>query len=163
MPPFIQWVFLLFGAWLIYLCITSLLEKKKNLALARLASGWPTVTGRIVSARIVEGRSIDSTRREVRSYRPEVEYAYTVGGREYKSTRQAFGKILWYSSSEADAFRESHAADAAVTVYHDPAKPEEAVLDPNPEHATKLVVADFAMLGIGLVLSGVAMSAMLSK
>jgi hypothetical protein len=39
-------------------------------------------------------------------------------------------------------------------VWHDPASPSEAVLDTNPAHATHLAVADFAMLGVGLLAAG---------
>jgi hypothetical protein len=161
MPPLIQWVFLLFGTWLIYLCVTGLLEKRKNLARARLASTWPSVTGRVVSLRIVEGKSISTeTKQEIHTYRPEIEYAYSVGGTEYQSTRQAFGKILWYQSAEAEAFQSSHAPEATVTVYHDPANPRESVLDPDPAHATKLVAADFAMLVAGVVMAVVGLGGM---
>lgn len=164
MPPLIQWVLLLFGAWLVYLCVTGLLEKKKNLALARLASAWPTVTGKVISSRVVEGKSISSeTRQEIFTYRPEIEYAYSVGGKEYKSTRKAFGKILWYQSAEAEAFKNNHAPLAPVKVYHDPANPQEAVLDPDPDHATKLVAADFGMLAFGLVLAGLGLGGMIFK
>jgi hypothetical protein len=66
MPPLIQWVLLLFGVWLIHLCATNLLAKKKSLTLARQAATWPTVAGRVVSSRIVEGNSISSeTRQEI--------------------------------------------------------------------------------------------------
>jgi hypothetical protein len=163
MPPLIQWVFLLFGAWLIYLNVQSLLEKRKALKQAQEAATWPSVTGRIVTAQIVEGRYHDSkSGNTINTYRPEVTYNYNAGGAERVGSRLAFGKILYYQPTEAEAFMSAHGQGAEVQVFHDPAAPQESVLDRNPAHATKLVIADTFMLIVGLALFGTGLGAMLT-
>lgn len=155
MPPLIQWVLIIFGLWMVYLNVQSLLAKKKALAQATAAQRWPSVTGKVVSSNIVEGHSTDSkTGQTIHTYRPEVEYSYTVAGTELKGTRIAFGKILYYQPAEGEAFLAKHAPGTGIPVWHDPAAPAEAVLDTNPAHATHLAAADFAMLGFGLLAVG---------
>jgi hypothetical protein len=158
----LQWVSLLFGAWLIYLNVQSLLAKSKASKQAREAATWPAVTGRVVTAQIVEGRYNDNRSGNViHTYRPEVTYSYSVGGAEHVGSRLAFGKILYYQPTEAEAFMNAHGQGAQVQVYHDPAAPKEAVLDRDPAHAAKLVFADAFMLIGGLALVGVALAYML--
>ncbi|RBP44287.1 uncharacterized protein DUF3592 [Roseimicrobium gellanilyticum] len=162
MPPLIQWVLVIFGLWMIYLNVQGLLAKKKNLALATAAVNWPSVIGTVVSSNIVEGRSTDSkTGQTYHSYSPKVEYSYTVAGAGLQGTRIAFGRILYYQPTEAEAFLTKHAPGASISVWHDPAAPAEAVLDRDPAHATHLVVADFAMLGFGLLAAGAGVWSML--
>lgn len=164
MPPLIQWVFLLFGAWLIYLNVQSLLEKRKNFKQAREAEKWRSVSGKVVSSEMSEGRYRSSESGQmVNTYWPKVTYAYTAGGAERQGSRVAFGKVMFYSSTEAEAFMQKHAQGATVQVFHDPAVPTEAVLDRDPVHATKLVIADSFMLIAGLAMMGAGLWGMLSK
>ena len=164
MPLFIQWALLLFGAWLICLCLTGLREKKMNLDAARHAGTWPTVIGKVTASRIVEGKSISSeTRQEIFTYRPEIEYTYSAGGKEFSSTRQAFGKILWYQPAEAEEFKSRFAPGTSVQVYHNPANPRDAVIDPDPAHAIHLAAADFGMLVVGLILVSLGLGAMVFR
>jgi hypothetical protein len=163
MPPLIQWVFVLFGAWLIYLNVQSLLAKRKALRQAQEAASWPAVPGRVVTAQITEGRYRDTkTGNMIHTYRPEVTYNYTAEGKERLGSRLAFGKILYYQPAEAEAFMQAHGLGAAVQVYHDPLAPDESVLDRDPAHATKLVIADAFMLIVGLALFGTGLGAMLT-
>ena len=83
-------------------------------------------------------------------------------GAERVGSRLAFGKILYYQPTEAEAFMKAHGQGAEIQVFYDPAAPQEAVLDRDPAHATKLVAADAFMLVVGLALFGVGLGAMLS-
>lgn len=155
MSPVMKCIFLLFGGWLAYLNITGLLAKRRGFRQAKVARQWPSVTGRVLSSRIVEGRSRSSeTRQMIYTYRPEVEFEYQAGGKTFKSQRIAFGKLLFYQPSEAQAFMEQHAVGAPVTVYHDPQQSSEAVLNRDPSLATHLMIADCGMLVAGLALMG---------
>lgn len=160
----IAWVMILFGLWLVYLCVQGLLEKSKNAKQAQAAKDWASATGNVVSLEIVEGQNRSSeTQQVIRTYRPEVTYSYTVGGKEFKSSRIAFGKILYYQSAEAEAFKSKYGQGAQVPVFYDPAAPDQAVLDRDPSHATKLVFADYGMMIFGLVLLGIGLSGVLGK
>lgn len=152
-----QWVLLLFGGWLIFLCVRGLLEKRAALAEAKAAAAWPSTEGRVLSVAIIEGSSISSeTKQRIFTYRPEIRYGYRVNNVDFESTRIAFGKVLYYDQAEAQAFLAAHAEGAPVTVYHNPSNPNRAVLNRDPALATQLVAADFAMLGFGLALAALA-------
>jgi hypothetical protein len=153
MSPVMIFVFLIFGAWLAYLNITSLLEMRRGVHQAKVAREWPSVTGKVISSRIVEGRYRSSeTRQMIHTYRPVVEFEYEVGGKTFKSQRIAFGKMLFYQASEANDFMVQHAEGALVAVFYDPQRKSDAVLNPDPALVTKLVVADCGMLGAGLAM-----------
>lgn len=144
------------GLWLIYLTIQGLRQSSKNLRQAAVAGAWPTTTGRIVKSSIVEGRHTDSsTNQEIHTYRPEVEYAYQVGGKDYTSTRFAFGKVLYYQRTEADAFLQKYATGSPAAVRHDPGTPADAVLDISPEYATGTRKGDYLMMGFGVIILGI--------
>jgi len=160
----IQWVFLLFGAWLIYLTVQALFEKKRALKLAEASVKWTSVPGTVTSSEISEGRNRDSsTGQMVHTYWPSATYSYVAGGAEHQSSRVAFGKIVYYKPDEAEAFMQKHAKGATVEVFYDPAAPAEAVLDRDPAHATRLASANVFMLVAGLAMMGAGLWNMLAK
>ena len=56
---------------------------------ARASSGWPMVTGKVLSSEVETQRKISNDeRRNFRFlYLPDVEYVYSVNGTEYRSDR----------------------------------------------------------------------------
>jgi hypothetical protein len=90
---------------------------------------WPSVRGKVRSARIVGGlrpRDEDGQRDEY--FEIEVEYEYRVGGKEYRGTRYSFGVGEFSRYDDAMAALRGIAAVREVPVYYDPARPERAVL-----------------------------------
>ena len=90
---------------------------------AKASRSWPTTTGKVLSAKVVEVKG-----RRTR-YRPKVEYEYEVGGKTLRSDQ------VWVDGSR-DYPRIEKADDAVdrfrvgkkVTVFYDPADPSESAL-----------------------------------
>ncbi len=152
------WIFVPGGLWLIYICVTGLLKRRRGLAQVRASGNWPAVQGTVLSVNVIHGTNYNSeTRQEYHTYRPEITYRYPAKGTEHTGTRLAFGNILYYQSAEAEIFKAAYPVGGPVTVYHDPANPSEAVIDRDPKHATNLIGGDivFLLFGLGLVAMGI--------
>lgn len=90
---------------------------------ARHSQTWVPCPGRVLNAQIVwQG---------VRSAHPKptVEYSYRVNDSEYRGQRIAFAYAPTYSRDEAEALIERFAKGSSVTVYYDPAQPQESTLE----------------------------------
>ena len=107
---------------------------------ARAAASWPSVTG-VVARATVEVRSGSTTRfdspadRERKSsFTPVVHYRWSVDGRSYTGSRYRIGGGSslgrFPTRAEAQAALDRYAPGQPVTVFHDPADPAEAVLQP---------------------------------
>lgn len=86
------------------------------------------------------------------TYTAAITYAYTVGTRALTGDRLRFNKIEFSNLADAAGLVDAHPAGASVTVYYDPAQPEEAVLFPGIEGADFMLVlflTPFNMLMLG--------------
>lgn len=110
----------------VFLVVFSLRSKKR----AGDSQSWPSTTGRISSASIKESTSTDDDGSVSVAFYPAVEYNYQVNDVRYTGRRLSFGGIQARSSRKpAMAALERYPEDAEVTVYYNPAKPEDAVLE----------------------------------
>ena len=92
--------------------------------LAKQAENWPTAEGVIVARNLKVSTGEDGT-----TYRAEIDYAYSVGGQDYRHDKIAFG----YAGSSAEKFhRDVYDALTVNTrilaVRYDPNEPSRAVL-----------------------------------
>ena len=70
------------------------------------------------------------------NYNPEIEYTYTVNGREYTSNVIMFGGVIGGRFSKMyRRYIERYPEGSFAKVYYDPAKPENAVLEPGENDA----------------------------
>lgn len=90
----------------------------------RASASWPGVQGTVVSAKVVERR-----RRGGPSFRPAIEYDYTINGTAHRSDRY---RVIdnWRKTSQAADIVARHPPGAAITVYYNPSDPTRAVLSP---------------------------------
>jgi hypothetical protein len=95
---------------------------------AFLSRGWPTAKG-VVSR---TGTSQDVYLEGEESCSLDVEYKYTVAGKEYKSEMIYFGSHSFSTvqSQEADRIASTYPLGMEVTVFYDPGSPQNAVLEP---------------------------------
>lgn len=121
---------------------------------ARAMQRWPSVPG-VVSQAVVEkfvdnhGGPEDPSQTH---YRAAVAYDYIVAGREYRARRVALAQVSasWRAPAEAKVARYPHGR--AVTVYYDPEKPSEAILEREsaPAWAATLLGAGLLTMCVGV-------------
>lgn len=114
------------------------------------SQNWPSVEARIDESRV---HRMTSTSRghTSSSYVPEIKYTYSVMGNAYQGSHIGFGVTMsgWLSSAEKVVAR--YPEGATRTVYYNPQKPAQAVLERHVEnHAMALIVPIVCLLiGIG--------------
>lgn len=152
---------LIFAGLGMVILILSIRGRRK----AKASLAWPGTTGEIVEARVERQTDEDSDGNTEIRFTPRVEYRYTVKGKELSSRTMAFGLTTSYSSaSKAEEKIRPYSIGKTVTVYYNPEKPGEAVLERETGSATLgLVIGGIFLLvgfcGGGLWLVFVALSA----
>ncbi|MHC1703952.1 MAG: DUF3592 domain-containing protein [Tenuifilaceae bacterium] len=82
---------------------------------------WSTTEGIVIYSQVEQ-----SSR-----YIPKITYNYTVGTDEYSSDRVRLTNMAQYKKKDgATVVTDKYPLDAKVTVYYNPAKPNEALLEP---------------------------------
>ncbi len=95
------------------------------------------VTAEVVSAR-VRSTSAGTGSSRTTSYIPEIEYRYTVEGRQYTSDKFRFMGAGHGSYGSAAAVANAYPVGKAIPAYYDPDDPAVAVLDRSPIGTTML-------------------------
>jgi hypothetical protein len=111
----------LFGAFLFWVIRRSQQAK----ALREASQTWPTTTGKVLKSRAeVRGG------RRARVY-PYIVYEYAVNGQSYESDHVRANDKLWRGYSSRDAYDtvDRYPAGATVTVYYNPADPQQSALE----------------------------------
>lgn len=140
----------------------ALRVRKYKAAVAK--SQFPSVPGIIVTSDLDVREDVttdENNIREVRHvYSPLVEYVYTVGQRSYHGRRVHVLEDV-SSSLESTARRvvDRYPAQSAVSVYYDPARPEDAFLEkgldgPMIDWGTWLIVGIVFVLGVSIIFGG---------
>lgn len=117
--------------------------------MSRTAAGWPTVAGTIVRSEVesYEERVGGANGTLTTFYRPVLEYAYAVGGQEYRSAQIRLNVALSGAKTFAEGVIGKYPQGTAVSVRYDPDNPSSAVLE-NPGSVSwyllTLAVAAFA-------------------
>lgn len=98
------------------------------------AQSWPSVRGKIVASRVEEfqSRGEDTT---TTMYRPAIEYAYSVRGRDYRGAQIKLGLAVEGTQTYASGVTAKYPEGADVEVHYDPANPGNAALE-NPAGAS---------------------------
>ena len=83
--------------------------------------------------------------------KPTVRYRYTIGGREYESTRFVPGLLMDYVEDTRDRLRDmKYAVGQQVTVYYNPGNPSQARL----KYGWPFLAAGFSLFVWGMLLTG---------
>jgi len=114
--------------------------------------GWHTVSGAVVESKVVAQRHHDiKENRTSTSYEPVVNYTYPVDGSTLQGNRIGFG-FGTYNKAKADQIVARYKPGSQVTVYYDPQKPANAVLETKSKSAATYLICGFALLVIGYIL-----------
>jgi Protein of unknown function (DUF3592) len=126
----------------------------------RKASRWPATTGTITASTVQATKkkpddpTYDFSDTEV-SNQPLVQYEYTVGNRKLRGSRITIGDKI--SGYELESTLARYPAGATVTVYYDPANPQNAVLERDLPRGVFAGVGCLLLLFIGGPLIAAAM------
>jgi len=124
---------------------------------SKASAAWPTTEGKIVSARVVEERTLnddeDGDQDYDITYRPEIRFSYRVGAADYTSDSWKPGMTAGSGSPKfAETVVARYAAGASVAVHYNPARPNVAVLEPsNQSGSGVLLVCGFAFSLVGVL------------
>ena len=104
----------------------SIRSKKK----AGMSQSWPASDGKVIVSEIRESASTDDDGYTSYSYFPHVEFSYAVAGQKYSSNRISFGGVQGSSKqTKAQQTVNKYPIGTPVTVYYDPQKPSEGVIE----------------------------------
>jgi hypothetical protein len=101
--------------------------------ISQLAANWPSVRGKIVRSEVesYQERMSDRSSGTTTMYRPVVEFAYPVRGREYRSNQIKLMTVVSGAQNYAEKVVKKYPKGRGVTVHYDPANPNTAALE-NP-------------------------------
>jgi hypothetical protein len=106
---------------------------------SKQAQNWPSVRGQIVNSAVESYRETTDGRTRT-SYRPAVEFAYMVRGREYRSNQIKLTLETGGSQAYAAKVVAKYPQGSDIEVHYDPAAPGTAALE-NPTGMSWLVLA----------------------
>lgn len=115
------------------------------------ANAWPITPGEVVSSRIEQRRSMQNGKTRT-TYRPVVEFAYTVEGDRLHSRQVKLGLEVSGSESLAQGIVDRYPAGSPVEVHYDPQDPSNAALE-NP------TATNWILLGVALACFAIALYA----
>ncbi|MCX7009648.1 MAG: DUF3592 domain-containing protein [Kiritimatiellaeota bacterium] len=111
---------------------------------------YQSAEGTVLESRVTSSQSDGST-----TYGFGIRYRYTVGGQSFEGDRYAFGSG---SSSDghgrASQLVKQHPIGSKLTVYYDPAKPQQSVIERHVDPMMKfllLFLQPFVLVGVGLI------------
>ncbi len=114
-------------------------------AKVQASQNWPPVMGTIVEATLRKQSDGEGT-----TYAPQIRYDYVVNGVRYTSNRIAFTPQTYVRSKRAQQDLDRYPVNSAVTVYFDPAKPSDAVLQRNAPNTVLGLAAGIVLLAIAV-------------
>ena len=135
--------------WIVLLAVgvTLTLLIPISISKGRKSKTWPTTRATVVSADVEEKHEYDEDGDKHVYYYPRIHYDYQVDGQFYNGFRY---KLLEVSMSrrKAHEFISNFLTGDILTVYYDPEKPIESVLQPGEQKYLYV----FFVIGIGLTI-----------
>ena len=123
------------------------------------AASWPSAQARITRSRLRILRHRGDDGATTVDDTVDVEYAYTVGGVDYRCSRIGIGEIT-PGSTEIGAVLDRYSVGRSAPVFYNPDDPQEAVLErdaPASPLVMYLIAAGVALVGLAVVLAFVGM------
>ncbi len=92
---------------------------------AKYSLQWPQAQGVVTSSRLVPGQF-----KQMKGYRPEIQYRYQVGATEYVGFRRSFNRPPLATHAASQSVIDAYPAGKTVAVFYDPKDPAFALLEP---------------------------------
>jgi hypothetical protein len=135
--------FFLAGTILLFFTIRA--RKKSTASLA-----WPSTAGTIVSSTVRRNSSTDEDGHTNFSFSPIVEYDYSVNGQAYKGKKIHYGITPSQDNATAQKEADRFPAGRQVTVFFNPEKPNEAVLEQKEVKSKVGLILGIVFMGLTL-------------
>ena len=139
----------------------SVVSFARTRQLAGASARWPTATGTITASNVIEEEIEDESNndksfiRKIHRYQVDLRYAYQVGKRDFVGTAGNWGWTGIYGLRElAEKAASQYRQGQPVTVHYDPARPGNAVLEPDSRQgslAPLIFAAISAVAGGGML------------
>lgn len=147
--PQIGGIFFIIGGGLF--CVGWWVRRK-----AAEAQTWPTAIATVTRSEVTTHRSKKSgSNTRTVTYEPAVSYRYEVDGNTHSSGRMGFfsQNSRYVSRAKAEQILARYPVGAEVTIYYNPAKPEEAVIDNSPKGSGLFIAvgAFFGLVGLTML------------
>jgi len=134
--------------WIVLLIVGVVLSILMLIAINRgkRSKNWPTSEATVISTEVEEKHEYDEDGESVYYY-PRVHYDYRIGGQVYQGYKY---KLLEASMSKRKAFQfiSNFMPGDKLTVYYDPEKPTESVMQPGEQKYLYVFMA----IGIGTII-----------
>ncbi|MFL7795005.1 MAG: DUF3592 domain-containing protein [Anaerolineae bacterium] len=95
---------------------------------SKASKEWPSVEGQVVVA-TVEMKVDQDEDGSTTNYSPRVVYNYSISGQQYTSDQVVIGARRWHTSQARAEVKLAYRSGQQVTVYYNPEKPAQAVLE----------------------------------
>lgn len=131
----------------------------RNLRRGAASAGWPTTEGLIVASSVEEHGHLKTDGRSP-TFHAKVAYEYKLGGQRYESSQLSYKSYGTSKAARAKRIVEKYPVGTEVTIYYNPMKPDQAVLEPGANIFTALPLifgvslVVLALLGMFGVLTG---------
>lgn len=117
---------------------------------AQASPTWPTVTGVVTISEL--GKHVGNERATSTTYRADISYDYVANDRSYVNGAINFATVNSSDPAAARRLLKRYPVGKQVTVYYNPAEPQEAVLEPGPAAGSWFL----PLFGGGFVVVGIA-------
>jgi len=136
--------------------ILLILLHQRNKKKASESLSWPVTTGTVIESKVRVGENVfssdDALDESQPVYSADISYAYQVNGVEYTSDRISFaGKSSYSKAEKAEVISAKYPEGSRVSVFYNPEKHQEAVLEQTAKGSGVFLIAGFVFLGIGLI------------
>jgi hypothetical protein len=141
---------LIFAGIGLFLIIRGFLDLRTS----RASGDWPSVEGQVTIATIDRKTEHDEDETTIK-YSPRVVYTYSVSGQAYTSDQVIVGGRHWHTSRARAEAKLAYQSGQRVTVYYNPSRPDQAVLEAGATRGawgTLAIGAVFTIVGIAIVI-----------
>ncbi len=114
---------------LLVIGVVALILFGRNVMLGRRSQNWPTAPGTVEYTGMETYQSTDEDGSTSTTYDATIQYSYTVGGQAYQGNRRTFTNVRTGSRRRVEQILARYPQGSAVSVYYDPANPQESVLE----------------------------------
>jgi hypothetical protein len=138
---------LVFGGLGLVFFLIYLSAKRK----ADASRAWPSTTGMIETSTITSSTHTDSDGFSSTSFAPVIVYSYSVMGSDFHSRRVGFGMDMSGPKSGAVSMMKRYPVGKTVSVFFDPEKPGEAVLEHSIKNSVSTIILFSVFGGVGII------------